>query len=113
MSQAISKTNEQLTVNWYQETCLMKKLTNTLKKWTKADCAILPSGLLLDHLPVGEITLGDVHRICPHPINPVVVNVAGREIKEIVRVGQTKEFMNLHLKGFGIRDTIQGNAAVS
>ncbi|HLS35223.1 MAG TPA: bifunctional UDP-sugar hydrolase/5'-nucleotidase [Bacillota bacterium] len=113
MSQVIAETKEQLTVNWYQETFLMKKLTNTLKKWTKADCAMLPSGLLLDHLPVGEITLGDVHRICPHPINPVVVNVSGREIKEIVRVGQTKEFMNLHLKGFGFRGKVIGKAVFS
>lgn len=103
LSTLVAKINRPLKVDWYERTEIIDRLTATLRKWTKSDVAMLNAGLLLKDLSRGIITLKDVHRICPHPINPVVVEVTGQEIKEIVRVGQTEEFMNLELNGFGFR----------
>lgn len=103
LSTTITNTNNPFLVDWYKETKILKDLTLTLMEWTKADLAMLNAGILLESLPAGTITYKDIHRICPHPINPVVVEVTGKELKEIVRVGQTKEFMNIELKGFGFR----------
>lgn len=103
LSSLVARTNRTLKVDWYAETEIMTMLTARLKGWTKADVAMLNAGLLLEDLPKGRITHKDVHRICPHPINPVLVEVTGRELKEIIRVGQTEEFMNFKLKGFGFR----------
>ncbi|MYL56844.1 bifunctional UDP-sugar hydrolase/5'-nucleotidase [Virgibacillus halodenitrificans] len=100
--------NEGLTVNWFKETPLMCELTNTLKTWTQADCAMLNSGLLLDQLTAGDITYSDVHRICPHPINPCVVELKGDELLEVIRASLTKDFMELKLKGFGFRGELLG-----
>ena len=67
------KTKEPIEVHWFKETAIMQSLTDELLSWTKADAAMLNAGLLLDSLDKGVITYKDVHRICPHPINPCVV----------------------------------------
>src|SRR5699024_989540 len=65
---------EPLEVRWHQETVLIKQLTETLKDWTQADVAMLNAGILLEGFEQGVVTERDVHRICPHPINPCVVS---------------------------------------
>src|SRR5699024_8490418 len=56
----------------------------------------------------GDITYGDVHRVCPHPINPCTVTLSGNELMEVVRVAFTKELTELALNGFGFRGKIIG-----
>lgn len=97
-----------LEVNWYQETFLIKQLTTTLKEWTKADVAMLNAGILLDGFDRGVVTELDVHRNCPHPINPCVVTVTGQELLEIVRGGLAKEYQEIKVKGYGFRGKVMG-----
>lgn len=94
--------------SWFKNSKLMYQFTEKLRTWTNANIAMLNAGLLLDDLPTGKVTYGDVHRICPHPINPCVVEVNGAELAEIVRMTMTKEFMELKLKGFGFRGEVLG-----
>ncbi|MGX9930174.1 bifunctional metallophosphatase/5'-nucleotidase [Virgibacillus salarius] len=100
-----------LEVNWFQSTPILQALTESIKKQTEADCAMLNAGLLLEGLPAGKVTYGDVHRICPHPINTCVVKLNGDELLEVIRASQTKEFMQLQLKGFGFRGKVLGKMA--
>src|SRR5699024_199608 len=72
-----------LSVKWFASTPLMQAFTDTLKEWTKADCAMLNAGLLMESFSAGNITYGDIHRICPHPINPCVVTLNGDELLEV------------------------------
>lgn len=102
-----------INVKWFQHTEIMEKLTDTLKEWTQADAALLNAGLLLDQIPAGEVTFKDVHRICPHPINPCVVELNGDELTEIVRASLTKDLTELKLKGFGFRGEIIGKMIFS
>src|SRR5690625_4645551 len=108
LDKTIVYTEEPLKVHWFQETKLMTKFTEKLLEWTNADIAMLNAGLLLDELPAGTITYTDVHRICPHPINPCVVTLSVKELIEVVRVSITKQFMELKLKGFGFRGEVIG-----
>ncbi|GAB3047873.1 bifunctional metallophosphatase/5'-nucleotidase [Virgibacillus ainsalahensis] len=100
-------------VKWFKDTKIMQELTNEVKTWTNADCAMLNSGLLLDHFQAGDITYQDIHRICPHPINPVVVSLNGDELLEVIRASFTKDFMELKLKGFGFRGEVLGRMIFS
>lgn len=100
--------NRPLSVNWYQETELIRSLTETLLDWTKADIAMLNAGLLLESLPIGPVTYADVHRICPHPINPCVVTLNGQEFIEVIRMSLTKSFRELEVQGFGFRGKVIG-----
>ncbi|SDC45716.1 2',3'-cyclic-nucleotide 2'-phosphodiesterase/5'-or 3'-nucleotidase, 5'-nucleotidase family [Pelagirhabdus alkalitolerans] len=108
LSHQVTYLSEPLTIDWYEETPLIKSLTKTLRKWTGADISMLNAGILLDGFDAGVVTEADIHRNCPHPINPCVVNVTGREIIEIVRAGMTEEFINLKVKGYGFRGEIMG-----
>ncbi|WP_319004441.1 bifunctional UDP-sugar hydrolase/5'-nucleotidase [Halobacillus litoralis] len=99
---------EPLHIAWFQDTPLMTRLTEQLKSWTSSDIAMLNAGVLLDHLPAGEITYEDVHRICPHPMNPCKVNLKGDELLEVIRAAHTKKLTEIKLKGFGFRGEVIG-----
>lgn len=102
-----------LEVDWFQRTELIQRLTDTVLEWTKADCAMLNTGLLLDGLPAGDITYKDVHRICPHPINPCVVDLTGSELLEVIRESMSKAFTHFQLRGFGFRGKVLGEMIYS
>lgn len=111
LKQPIVSIKNPIKVDWFQPTPIMQYLTRTLKKWTNADISMLNAGLLLDDFPEGTVTYKDVHRICPHPINPCIVKLQGAEVLEVVRASFTKEFMELKLKGFGFRGEVLGRMA--
>ncbi len=104
---------EPLEVNWFKNTPVMQEFTNTIKAWTKADVALLNAGLLMDQFPSGAVTYADLHRICPHPINPVVVKLRGDELIEVIRASFKKDFMELKLQGFGFRGEVIGRMQFS
>ncbi|GGM37328.1 putative metallophosphoesterase YunD [Paraliobacillus quinghaiensis] len=108
LDQRVTTIAEPLPVKWFEETVLIRRLTEILLEWTKADIAMLNAGLLLDSLPVGPVTYADIHRICPHPINPCVVELQGQELVEVVRASLTKSFKELELQGFGFRGKVIG-----
>lgn len=108
LNKEVSFLAEKLKSDWYKETEVMKKLTATLREWTEADCAMLNSGIILEDIPKGTVTLGDLHQICPHPMNPCVVELTGEELLEVIRLVHTKRFIDIGLKGFGFRGEVIG-----
>src|SRR5690606_19037857 len=74
----------------------------------KADCSFLNAGVLLDDLQAGIVTEYDVHRICPHPLNPCTVELSGAELKELLVQTVDDQYMTLQFKGFGFRGEIFG-----
>jgi 5'-nucleotidase len=100
-------------VDWFRETALITNLTHMLQEWTKADCAMLNAGILLEGLKKGSVTRADIHRICPHPINPVTVPINGEHLLEMIRMVHTKRFIEFRLKGFGFRGEILGKMIFS
>src|SRR5699024_6803526 len=85
LNKTVVTTNKPIEVDWFNQTTIMQELTNTLKEWTKADCAMLNAGLLLREFQPGHVTFKDIHEICPHPINPCVVELSGNELLEVIR----------------------------
>lgn len=113
LQQEVVTLNNPLEVNWFQETPIIRELTQTLRTWTGADISMLNAGILLESLPAGRVTYGDVHRICPHPINPSLINLNGDELLEVIRVTYTNTFMNFELEGFGFRGKVLGKMVFS
>ncbi len=108
LGETVTTLEKPLEFGWFKETFIMKQLVETLKEWTGADCAMLNAGLLLDRFEQGDVTYGDIHRICPHPINPCLVTLQGDELLEVIRASFTKQFTELKLQGFGFRGEIIG-----
>ncbi|MFJ7470472.1 bifunctional metallophosphatase/5'-nucleotidase [Peribacillus frigoritolerans] len=94
--------------DWFKRSPLTEILGDALREWSQADCSFLNAGLLLEGLPKGPVTKGDIHRICPHPINPCVVEVDGNELKEILMQSRNEEWPHIQVKGFGFRGKIMG-----
>ncbi|MFA9559868.1 bifunctional UDP-sugar hydrolase/5'-nucleotidase [Evansella sp. AB-rgal1] len=97
-----------LDIDWYKPTPLSNMLAEGLREWCDADVSMVNSGVLLDSLKCGEITYKDIHRICPHPINPALVIIRGEKLLEIIRQAKKKEMIDFALKGFGFRGKILG-----
>ena len=113
LDQTIVITEKPIMVKWYEHTEIMQLLSDKIRKETNADCGMFNTGLLLDGFPTGDITVGDIHRICPHPINPCIVELSGTELIEVVRASLTREFMEFQLKGFGFRGEVLGRMVFS
>lgn len=97
-----------LLVDWYKTSPLATLLSEGLREWCCADLSMVNSGVLLRSLEKGPVTLGDLHDICPHPINPATVSITGERLLETIRQAQQKEMINLKLKGFGFRGKVLG-----
>jgi len=108
LEEVIAHTNEALEANWYKATPIMRKFTQKLREWTEADIGMLNAGLLVEDFPAGDITYGDIHRICPHPINPVVVALSGADVKKVVEQAFSPDLTGLKLRGFGFRGEVVG-----
>jgi len=113
LSEQVTTIPHDLRVHWFQETEIIKALTTTLKKWTNADVSMLNAGMLLEPLQAGPITYGQIHRMCPHPINPCLVEVTGSALLEIVRAAESSQVKNLQLEGFGFRGKLLGKMIFS
>ncbi|WP_010676440.1 bifunctional metallophosphatase/5'-nucleotidase [Bacillus timonensis] len=104
----IAEINKPLQSDWFAETPFSKLLAEVLREWCDGDLSMVNAGVLLDSLPKGKVTREDLHRICPHPINPCKVWVKGDELKEIILQANTKEMENLKIKGLGFRGKVMG-----
>lgn len=87
---------------------LARLLCETLRSWCNVDSAFLNEGLILHDLPSEMVTEYDLLTICPHPINPTVVELSGAEYQEVIRLALDEKWKNMVIKGFGFRGTFMG-----
>ncbi|MGN1401112.1 MAG: bifunctional metallophosphatase/5'-nucleotidase [Bacillus sp. (in: firmicutes)] len=102
-----------LVIDWFAPSVLPQLLCDELRVYCDADCAFLNAGLLLGGLSEGIVKKYDIHRICPHPINPCTVELSGRELKEVLIQSQNEEWPHMQVKGFGFRGKVLGNMVYS
>jgi 5'-nucleotidase len=105
--------DEPLPVDWRKETPLPNLLADSLREWVGADAALVNNGVLLHSLNAGPVTRGELHRACPHPINPALVRIRGREIRKTLEESLLQEFVDMPIRGFGFRGRVLGTVAVS
>ncbi|GGE07554.1 putative metallophosphoesterase YunD [Marinithermofilum abyssi] len=103
LKQPISQLDQPLPIDWYHESPLGNFLADGLRAWVKADIALVNAGQLLDGLDAGPVSLGRLHEICPHPINPCRINLKGRQIRALLETSLQPEVQQMEIKGFGFR----------
>lgn len=113
MMTEVCRLQEPLEVDWFKDSPLVQILCDSLRLWCEADCAFINAGLLIDGLDKGVVTAYDIHKICPHPINPCLIEVSGRELKEIVNQSMDEKWPHMQVKGFGFRGNIFGKIVYS
>lgn len=108
LNEPVAYLDEPLQVEWFELSSFPKLLAEAIREWCDADIGMICSGLLLDSLPAGTVTLEDLHRVCPHPINPCLVRLEGDELKEVILHAATTKMEQLQMKGFGFRGKVIG-----
>ncbi|MCY8921750.1 bifunctional metallophosphatase/5'-nucleotidase [Bacillus atrophaeus] len=95
-------------VKWFEESALPKLLAEALQEWCGSEISMVNSGIILGPLKSGPVTKLDLHRICPHPINPVTVRLTGEDLKETILQAATEKIEQLRIKGLGFRGEVMG-----
>ena len=83
-------------------------LAESVYEFSRADCAIVNAGLIVNGIEADKVTEYDIHRMLPHPINIVRVRLTGKTIKASDSKSQKQEYMHEHAQGLGFRGDIFG-----
>ncbi|MBO0958931.1 bifunctional metallophosphatase/5'-nucleotidase [Neobacillus sp. MM2021_6] len=107
LNKPVATLREPLVHDPFRETNFSKLLSQTLREWCNADCAMINAGLLLGTL-AGEVTNYDLLEVCPHPINPCVVELTGLELQTVLFQTRDETLPHKQIKGLGFRGTVLG-----
>lgn len=108
LNEEVAKLSSPLPVSWFGSSPFANVLVQSLKEWCNTEIAMVNAGILLDGLPSGTVTKSDLHRVCPHPINPCIVTLSGSELKEIIAQALRTEMIGLQFQGLGFRGKMMG-----
>jgi len=112
LSRVIEVLKEPLEVSHYRESPLSNLLAIGLRGWCDAEIGIVNSGQLLGSLAIGPVTAGELHAICPSPINPCVLMLKGSELIQALEQSLLVEYQDFKPRGFGFRGEQLGMLAV-
>ncbi|MDR6121793.1 5'-nucleotidase [Bacillus sp. SLBN-46] len=107
LSEKVTFITEPLQSDPFRETNFVRLLCEALREWCGTDCAVVNAGLLLAPLS-GEVTEYDLLSICPHPINPCVIELTGKELTSILEQTKDEALHHKQIKGLGFRGTVLG-----
>ncbi|MDM5299374.1 bifunctional UDP-sugar hydrolase/5'-nucleotidase [Bacillus pumilus] len=113
MQEEVTSIKTKLETKWFDESPLPQLLTDAMKDWCAADIGMMNAGMVLDSLEAGVVTREEIHRICPHPINPILVTLTGKQLRETVQRACEDKMEQLRIKGFGFRGEIMGKMLYS
>ena len=113
LDRVIAELKEPLSARIDRESELPNLLAIGLKKWTDAEIGLVNAGQLLGGLAKGTITAGDLHALCPSPINPCLIKLKGIDLRTALEQALQEDFINKPIKGFGFRGKLLGTLAVA
>jgi 2',3'-cyclic-nucleotide 2'-phosphodiesterase (5'-nucleotidase family) len=108
LSEVVGFLQDELTLDWFNESSFPIFLVRAIREWCDGEVGMVNSGMLLEPLSKGPVTKKDLHRICPHPINPCKVDLKGDVLKEVIIQAREEKMEHLKLKGLGFRGKVMG-----
>lgn len=112
LSRVIARLDAPLPASAERESPLGNLLAAGLRRWTDAEIGIVNAGQLLGGLAAGDVTEGVLHALCPSPINPCRMQIAGKHIRAALEQSLLPEYIEKPMKGYGFRGKILGTLAV-
>ncbi len=88
-------------------------LAEGLRRWTSADIGVVNAGQLLGGLAQGDVTFGELHSLCPSPINPSLALLKGNDLRLAFEQSLQEEYIYKPIKGFGFRGEKLGVLALA
>ncbi|WP_192043623.1 bifunctional metallophosphatase/5'-nucleotidase [Paenibacillus rhizovicinus] len=112
LGRVIAVLDEPLPARIEQDSPLGNLLAAGLRRWTGSEIGLVNAGQLLGGLASGEVTAGDLHALCPSPINPCRMQLSGSDIRRSLEESLLREFIDKPIRGFGFRGSVLGTLAV-
>ncbi|MDQ0164426.1 bifunctional metallophosphatase/5'-nucleotidase [Bacillus horti] len=112
LSRVVTVLEQDLQVEWHSESELGNLLAESLRRWCGTEIALVNTGQILGNLKQGVVTIEQLLHICPHPINPCILQMSGKQLWSILQHSLNPEIERLHIMGFGFRGKIMGTLAV-
>lgn len=113
MSRKVACLEQALSNAWDRESDLGNLLADGLRRWTDAEIGIVNAGQILGGVEEGDLTESDLLALCPSPINPCSVELAGRHLLQALEESLLDEFIGMPIRGFGFRGKVLGTLCVS
>lgn len=106
----IAYLKEPLEINWEKCTNFVTLTLNVMTKKTKADLAMINSGLFLKEIPAGVVSLNDMHKALPHPMRLLTFEIKGEDLIDLIQSmeKQRTRLRSLPTAGFGFRGQLFG-----
>ncbi|MCF6138554.1 bifunctional metallophosphatase/5'-nucleotidase [Pseudalkalibacillus berkeleyi] len=108
LQEVVTVLNQPLELEWFSKSPFTTLLAEAIREWCDSEIGMINAGLLLEPLKEGPVTKGDLHKVCPHPINPCKLLLKGEYLKEMIHHALTNELANLRIKGLGFRGEVIG-----
>lgn len=112
LSRVITRLSTPLPARAERESPLCNLLAAGLRRWTGAEVGLVNAGQLLGGLAAGDVTAGDLHALCPSPINPCRMKLSGADMRLALEQSLLGEYIERPIRGFGFRGLILGTLAV-
>ena len=83
-------------------------LAYMIRDFTNSDVGLIHTGLVASPFEGGKLTDFSLHKVLPHAINAVKIELTGREIKEVFTQANRHEYKDEIVRGLGFRGDIFG-----
>lgn len=112
LGRVITRLSEPLPARAERESQLGNLLAIGLRRWANAEIGMVNAGQLLGGLAIGDVTAGELHALCPSPINPCLMRIAGHYLRTALEQSLLPEYMDKRIKGYGFRGEVLGVLSV-
>jgi 5'-nucleotidase len=112
LRETVAITDRELPLDLHGESPFGNLLAQAVRQFTGSQLSLVNTGQLLGPLPMGEITTGLLHSLCPSPINPCIMMLSGRDIRLALEQSLVQEFRSKVIYGYGFRGVMLGSLAV-
>lgn len=92
----------------YSASEFVTRLAAMVQAFTDSDAGLVHTGLVVKAFEGGKLTDYDLHKVLPHAINAVQIELTGRELKEVFNQAAKHEFKDEIIRGLGFRGDIFG-----
>lgn len=112
LGRSIAWLEQPLPTDTRRESPLCNLLAAGLRQWTGAEIGLVNAGQLLGGLAQGDVTAGQLHALCPSPINPCRMRLTGRQLREALELSLLPSYIDKAIRGFGFRGEVLGTLCV-
>ncbi|MFD0586394.1 bifunctional metallophosphatase/5'-nucleotidase [Paenibacillus sp. GCM10027627] len=112
LQKVVARLSNPLTFKLERESPLGNLMAAGLRRWTGAEIGLVNTGQMLGGLAAGDVTAGELHALCPSPVNPCLMRISGGQLKIALEQSLLDEYIHKPLRGYGFRGDWLGTLAV-